>query len=42
MDKKLFTQALTKFISGLLLVGILLFLAMPLILGSPFSFVIML
>ncbi len=26
MDKKLFTQAMTKFISGLLLVGILLFL----------------
>ena len=36
MDKKLFIQAMTKFISGLFLV------AMPLILGSPLSFIIML
>ena len=37
MDLKLFTQAIFKFLDGLLL-----FLSMPLVLGSVISFVIML
>ena len=41
MNAKLFFQALTKVLSGNLIVA-LLFLAMPLVLGSVISFVIML
>lgn len=42
MTPKLFFQALTKFVIGLLLIGLLLFLSMPLVLASLWSFVIML
>lgn len=44
MTRELFLQAIVKFISGVGLVGLLifLFLSMPLILGSAFSFVIFL
>jgi protein-S-isoprenylcysteine O-methyltransferase Ste14 len=42
MTPKLFFQALTKFVLGLLLIGLLLFLSMPLVLASLWSFVIML
>ena len=42
MTPKLFIQALTKFIVGLLLVGLLLFLSMPLVLNSVWSFALML
>ncbi|SFQ13844.1 hypothetical protein SAMN04487928_12038 [Butyrivibrio proteoclasticus] len=42
MSGKLFAQAITKVISGVLLVGFLLFLSMPLVLGSVISFAIML
>ena len=42
MTPKLFIQALTKFLVGLLLVGLLLFLSMPLVLNSVWSFALML
>ena len=42
MTAKLFIQALTKFLVGLLLVGLLLFLSMPLVLNSVWSFALML
>ncbi len=42
MDAKLFSQAIAKFQARLLIVGLLLFLSMPLVLGSVLSFIIML
>lgn len=42
MTVKLFFQAMAKFLAGVVLVGALLFLAMPLVLGSLVSFVIFL
>ena len=42
MDGRLFAQAILKFLAGLLIVAALLFLAMPLVLGFVFSFVVML
>ena len=45
MTSKLFFQALTKFLAGLVLVGALLFVSagtFPLVLASPWSFLIML
>ena len=42
MDGKLFRQAILKFLSGLFLVAVLLFLSMPLVLGSVLSFAVML
>ena len=42
MDRGLFGRAMAKFLGGLALMGLLLFLSMPLVLGSTISFVIML
>ncbi|MBQ1505550.1 MAG: hypothetical protein IIZ48_02155 [Erysipelotrichales bacterium] len=42
MTSDLFGQATVRFFSGLFLAGLLLFLAVPLILGSRIVFVIML
>lgn len=42
VNKKLSFQACGKFAMGLLLVAVLLFLTMPLVLGSVFSFLVML
>lgn len=38
----LFVQAISKFLLGVILIGLLLFLSMPLVLASPISFAIML
>ena len=40
IKNNLFVQAISKFLMGVILIG--LFLAMPLVLASPFSFLIML
>ncbi|MBR1758857.1 MAG: hypothetical protein IJ744_09020 [Lachnospiraceae bacterium] len=42
MNIELFAQALIKFFAGLVFVGLLMFLSMPIVLGSVVSFVIML
>ncbi|MBO6068732.1 MAG: hypothetical protein J6P50_05920 [Bacteroidales bacterium] len=41
-NRHLFLQALGKFLLGVVIIGLLLFLAMPLVLASPISFLIML
>ena len=41
-NRHLFLQALGKFLLGAVIIGLLLFLAMPLVLASPISFLIML